>query len=707
MIERLSLLTQIKELQIKSVLLLLEERATVPFIARYRKEKTGGLDEVQIFKIKDLWEKELEILKRQEFILETIAEQGKLDESLSQKIKNTFDLHLLEDIYLPYKKKRLTKASKAKEKGLEPLADMIWGQKTNQIHKHAQSFLREDVTDIEDALQGARDIIAERINEHEKARLIVRDHFQKKAIITAQVVKDKIKDKNAANYKDYFEFEKPLNRVQPHQLLALLRAEQEGFLHVRIAPEEEPVLQQLDSYFIKPYATDDCHDQMMDAISDAYKRLIRPSISTETLQSHKEKADLYSIEIFSENVRQLLLAAPLGTKRILALDPGFATGCKLVCLSANGDLLYKDVIYPHPPQMKSAEAKEKLIQLVHQFQIEAIAIGNGTAGRETELWARSINFSTVSPLIFLVNESGASIYSASDIARKEFPNEDITVRGAVSIGRRLADPLAELVKIDPKSIGVGQYQHDVDQKKLHQKLDAVVVSCVNAVGVNLNTASESLLAYVSGLSPSLAQQIIQFRKNKGNFKSRKELLQVPRLGEKAFEQAAGFLRIDGGIYPLDNTAVHPEAYQIVEKMALDLNCSVAALIQSSELRKSIQLSKYVTKEMGIPTLEDIMKELEKPGRDPRAEIQTFEFAPLTSIESLKTGIKIPGIITNITAFGAFMDIGIKENGLLHKSKMSHKFIQDPAQFFKLGQKLEVTVVEIDLERKRIQLSLID
>jgi len=674
MIERLSLLTQIKEFQIKSVLLLLEERATIPFIARYRKEKTGGLDEVQILKIKDLWEKELEILKRQEFILETIAEQGKLDESLSQKIKNTFDLHLLEDIYLPYKKKRLTKASKAKEKGLEPLADMIWVQKTNQIHKHAQSFLREDVTDIEDALQGARDIIAERINEHEKARLIVRDHFQKKAIITAQVVKDKIKDKNAANYKDYFEFEKPLNRVQPHQLLALLRAEQEGFLHVRIAPEEEPVLQQLDSYFIKPYATDDCHDQMMDAISDAYKRLIRPSISTETLQSHKEKADLYSIEIFSENVRQLLLAAPLGTKRILALDPGFATGCKLVCLSANGDLLYKDVIYPHPPQMKSAEAKEKLIQLVHQFQIEAIAIGNGTAGRETELWARSINFSTISPLIFLVNESGASIYSASDIARKEFPNEDITVRGAVSIGRRLADPLAELVKIDPKSIGVGQYQHDVDQKKLHQKLDAVVVS---------------------------------FRKNKGNFKSRKELLQVPRLGEKAFEQAAGFLRIDGGIYPLDNTAVHPEAYQIVEKMALDLNCSVAALIQSSELRKSIQLSKYVTKEMGIPTLEDILKELEKPGRDPRAEIQTFEFAPLTSIESLKTGIKIPGIITNITAFGAFMDIGIKENGLLHKSKMSHKFIQDPAQFFKLGQKLEVTVVEIDLERKRIQLSLVD
>lgn len=702
MIDRIAQALNLPIKSIENVIELFEGGATIPFIARYRKEATGSLDEVQIMEIFEAWEHQKDILKRQESIIKAIEGQEKLTPELKTRIESTFDLTKLEDIYLPYKKKRQTRAAKARAKGLEGLAKLIMAQRTNDIEREAQRFVKGEVVDIEDALQGAKDIIAEWINEDERARNAVRRQFERFAKGVAKLVKSK--EEEAIKYKDYFEFEKSLDKVQPHQLLAILRAEKEGFLRVNIEPEEFRPLESLDKIYLK--GKNEAEDVVADAITDAYKRLLKPSISTEFRNKAKEKADDYSINIFATNLRQLLLASPLGQKKILAIDPGFATGCKVVCLSNTGDLKEHAVIYPTPPRNKTAEAERVLMRLVDKYNIEAIAIGNGTAGRETEAFVRGLRFKHKVD-VFLVNESGASIYSASDIARKEFPDEDITVRGSVSIGRRLADPLAELVKIDPKSIGVGQYQHDVDQKKLQLKLDAVVESCVNAVGVDLNTASEHLLTYVSGLGYSIARNIVAYRKANGSFNSRKELLDVPRLGAKAYEQAAGFLRVKNSKNPLDNTAVHPEAYSLVKQMAKDLNCKVEDLIANAELRKQINLHTYTSKIVGLPTLKDIMGELEKPGRDPRSTRQVFSFANISSIEELSSGMKLPAVVTNITAFGAFVDIGIKENGLIHKSKMSHKFVDDPATILKLGEELEVTVLDVDIQRKRIQLSLVD
>lgn len=703
MINRIAQALNLSPKPVENVIELFEDGATIPFIARYRKEATGSLDEVAIMEIFEEWERQKDILKRQESILKIIEAQEKLTPELKSRIERTFDLTELEDIYLPYKKKRQTRAAKARAKGLEGLAKLLLEQRIGNVSKEAQKFVKGEVVDVDDALQGAKDIIAEWINEDEKARNAVRRQFERYAKSVAKLVKSK--EEEAIKYKDYFEFEKSLDRVQPHQLLAILRAEKEGFLKVNIEPEEFRPLESLDRIYLKG-GKDEVEDVVADAITDAYKRLLKPSISTEFRNKAKEKADEHSINIFATNLRQLLLASPLGQKRILAIDPGFATGCKVVCLSDTGDLKEHAVIYPTPPRNKTAEAERILTRLVQKYNIEAIAIGNGTAGRETEAFVRGLKFPNKVD-VFLVNESGASIYSASDIARKEFPDEDITVRGSVSIGRRLADPLAELVKIDPKSIGVGQYQHDVDQKKLQSKLDAVVESCVNAVGVDLNTASEHLLTYVSGLGYSIARNIVAYRKANGSFKSRKELLGVPRLGAKAYEQAAGFLRVKNAKNPLDNTAVHPESYPLVKQMAKDLKCKVEDLIANAELRKQIDLHTYTSEKVGLPTLKDILGELEKPGRDPRSTRQVFSFANISTIEELNSGMKLPGIVTNITAFGAFVDIGIKENGLIHKSKMSHKFVDDPATVLKLGQELEVTVMEVDLGRKRIQLSLID
>lgn len=702
MINRIAQKLNLAPKSVESVIELFEGGATIPFIARYRKEATGSLDEVAIMEIFEEWERQKDVLKRQESILKTIEGQEKLTPELKARIERTFDLTQLEDIYLPYKKKRQTRAAKARAKGLEGLAKLLLEQQNGNIEQAAKRFVKGEVVDVEDALQGAKDIIAEWINEDEKARNAVRRQFERYAKSVAKLVKSKKEE--AIKYKDYFEFEKSLDRVQPHQLLAILRAEKEGFLKVNIEPEEFRPLESLDRMYLK--GKNEAEDVVADAITDAYKRLLKPSISTEFRNKAKEKADEHSIHIFATNLRQLLLASPLGQKRILAIDPGFATGCKVVCLSDTGDLKEHTVIYPTPPRNKTAEAERIITRLVQKYDIEAIAIGNGTAGRETEAFVRGLKFKHKVD-IFLVNESGASIYSASDIARKEFPDEDITVRGSVSIGRRLADPLAELVKIDPKSIGVGQYQHDVDQKKLQSKLDAVVESCVNAVGVDLNTASEHLLTYVSGLGYSIARNIVAYRKANGSFNSRKELLEVPRLGAKAYEQAAGFLRVKNAKNPLDNTAVHPESYPLVKQMAKDLKCKVEDLITNAELRKQIDLRNYTSEKVGLPTLKDILNELEKPGRDPRATRQVFTFANISTIEELNSGMKLPGVVTNITAFGAFVDIGIKENGLIHKSKMSHKFVDDPATILKLGQELEVTVMEVDLARKRIQLSLVD
>lgn len=702
MINRIAQVLNLKPKSVESVIELFEGGATIPFIARYRKEATGSLDEVEIMNIFEEWERQKDVVKRQESILKTIEGQDKLTPELKARIERTFDLTQLEDIYLPYKKKRLTRAAKARAKGLEGLAKLLLEQGNGNIEQAAKRFVKGEVVDVDDALQGAKDIIAEWINEDEKARNAVRRQFERYAKSVAKLVKSKKEE--AIKYKDYFEFEKSLDRVQPHQLLAILRAEKEGFLKVNIEPEEYRPLESLDRMYLK--GKNEAEDVVAEAITDAYKRLLKPSISTEFRNKAKEKADEHSIHIFATNLRQLLLASPLGQKRILAIDPGFATGCKVVCLSDTGDLKESTVIYPTAPRNKTAEAERIITRLVEKYDIEAFAIGNGTAGRETEAFIRGLKFKNKVD-VFLVNESGASIYSASDIARKEFPDEDITVRGSVSIGRRLADPLAELVKIDPKSIGVGQYQHDVDQKKLQSKLDAVVESCVNAVGVDLNTASEHLLTYVSGLGYSIARNIVAYRKANGSFNSRKELLDVPRLGAKAYEQAAGFLRVKNAKNPLDNTAVHPESYPLVKQMAKDLKCKIEDLIANVELRKQIDLRTYTSEKVGLPTLKDIFNELEKPGRDPRATRQVFSFANISTIEELNSGMKLPGVVTNITAFGAFVDIGIKENGLIHKSKMSHKFVDDPATILKLGQELEVTVMEVDLARKRIQLSLVD
>ena len=695
-------LSGISEKQISSTLHLLGEGATIPFISRYRKEATGGLDEVQIEQIKEQHDKLCDIAKRKETILGTITEQGKLTTELQKRIEETWDNTLLEDIYLPYKPKRKTRAEAARQKGLEPLATLLLLQRENNLSARAASFVKGEVKDVEDALKGARDIIAEQVNEDERARNAVRNQFSRQAEINAKVVKGK--EEEAAKYRDYFDFSEPLKRCTSHRLLAIRRAEAEGLLKVSITPDDEACIERLERQFVR--GNNECSEQVSEAAIDAYKRLLKPSIETEFAAQSKEKADDEAIRVFTENLRQLLLAAPLGQKRVLAIDPGFRTGCKVVCLDAQGNLLHNENIYPHPPVGKTGEAASKLRKMVEAYQIEAISIGNGTASRETEDFINQQTFDRQIP-VFVVSEQGASIYSASKIARDEFPDYDVTVRGAVSIGRRLMDPLAELVKIDPKSIGVGQYQHDVDQTKLKKALDQTVENCVNLVGVNLNTASSHLLTYISGLGPQLAQNIVNYRAENGAFNSRKELMKVPRMGAKAFEQCAGFLRIPGAKNPLDNTAVHPESYHIVEQMAKDLKCTVNELIADKELRRKINISNYVTPVVGLPTLQDIMQELEKPGRDPRKTIKVFEFDKnVRTIADLREGMILPGIVGNITNFGAFVDIGIKENGLVHLSQLAERYISDPTEIVSIHQHVMVRVMNVDTDRKRIQLSMI-
>lgn len=688
--------------QVAATIELLDEGATIPFIARYRKEKTGTLDEVEIGLIKNNVQKFRDIEKRKTAILKSIEEQGKLSDELKDKINECYDASVLEDIYLPFKPKRKTKASIAKEKGLEPLATLLYKQQERDVALKAEAFITDDVPTTEDALQGARDIIAEWINEDMIIRGIVRQQFDLHAIIKTKVAFGKEEDKDAQKFRDYFEWEEPLKNCPSHRLLAMRRGEEEGFLYFSILPDEEQLLDILYNRVIK--GKNAAAEQVAIALKDAYKRLMKFSIEIEFRNSSKEKADIEAIEVFIKNLRQLLLAPVLGQKPLLALDPGFATGCKLVCLDDKGALLTETVIYPHPPQNKSRDAEDIVKGLMYKYHIHTIAVGNGTAGRETEDWLNKLQWEQ-KPQIFSVNESGASIYSASEVAREEFPDKDITVRGAVSIGRRLMDPLAELVKIDPKSIGVGQYQHDVNQFLLKQSLDDTVVSCVSQVGVNLNTASKHLLMYVAGLGQSTAENIIQYRNTNGGFKSRKELLQVNRLGDKIFEQAAGFLRITDAENPLDNSAVHPERYALVEEMANDQKVSVADLLNHKEIRKQINLKKYITNEVGLPTLQDIMKELEKPGRDPREEIQAFEFdATIKTIEDVRTGMIVPGLVTNITNFGCFVNIGVKQDGMIHISELANKFIKDPNEVVKLQQAIKVKVIEVDLLRKRIQLS---
>ena len=692
----------ISEKQINNTLTLLKDGATIPFISRYRKEVTGGLDEVQIENIKNQYDKLCETAKRKETILSTISEQDKLTAELQKRIDDTWDTTELEDIYLPYKPKRKTRAEAARQKGLEPLAVTLMLQRENNLEAKVGSFVKGDVKTIEDALKGARDIIAEQVNEDERARNAIRNQFSRQAVISAKVVKGK--EEEAAKYRDYFEFSEPLKRCTSHRLLAIRRAESEGMLKVSISPDDEECIERLERQFVR--SNNECGRQVAEAVQDAYKRLLKPSIETEFAAITKEKADEEAIRVFVENLRQLLLAPPLGQKRVLAIDPGFRTGCKIVCRDAQGNILDNENIYPHPPVEKKKEAAAKLRKMVEAYQIEAIAIGNGTASRETEYFVTTQQFDR--PLqVFVVSEQGASIYSASKIARDEFPEYDVTVRGAVSIGRRLMDPLAELVKIDPKSIGVGQYQHDVDQSKLKKALDQTVENCVNLVGVNLNTASSHLLTYISGLGPQLAQNIVNYRAENGAFGSRKELMKVPRMGAKAFEQCAGFLRIPQAVNPLDNTAVHPESYCIVEQMAKDLKCSVAELIGNKELRTKINISAYVTSTVGMPTLQDIMQELEKPGRDPRQTIKAFEFDKnVRTIDDLREGMILPGIVGNITNFGAFVDIGIKENGLVHLSQLAERFISDPTEVVSIHQHVMVKILSVDYARKRIQLTMI-
>lgn len=692
----------ISEKQIKSTLQLLEEGATIPFISRYRKEATGGLDEVQIEQIKEQNDKFCETAKRKETILNTINEQGKLTDDLRQRIEQSWNPTELEDIYLPYKPKRRTRAEVARQKGLEPLATLLLLQRENQLQAKATVFVKGEVKDVEEALKGARDIIAEQVNEDERARNTIRNRFERQAVISAKLVKGK--EEEAAKYRDYFDFSEPLRRSTSHRLLAIRRAEAEGLLKVSISPDDDECLERLERQFVR--STNACGEQVAEAVRDAYKRLLKPSIETEFAGLSKEKADEEAIRVFTENLRQLLLAAPLGQKRVLGIDPGFRTGCKVVCLDAQGNLLHNENIYPHPPVSKPGEAASKLRKMVEAYQIEAIAIGNGTASRETEAFISQQSFDRQLN-VFVVSEQGASIYSASKIAREEFPDYDVTVRGAVSIGRRLMDPLAELVKIDPKSIGVGQYQHDVDQTKLKKALDQTVENCVNQVGVNLNTASSHLLTYISGLGPQLAQNIVNHRAENGPFASRRELLKVPRMGAKAFEQCAGFLRIPQAKNSLDRTAVHPESYHIVEQMAKDLHCTVAELTTDKNLRQQIKIENYITATVGLPTLQDILQELDKPGRDPRAEIKVFEFdRNVRTIADLREGQILPGIVGNITNFGAFVDIGIKENGLVHLSQLADRFISDPTEVVSIHQQVMVKVLSVDTERKRIQLTMV-
>ena len=696
----------IQEKQINAVLQLLSEDCTIPFIARYRKDKTGNLGEVKIEQIQKLSKNFDEIQKRKESVLKSIEEQEKLTPELRVKIEQSFDLQEIEDLYLPFKKRRKTKADAAKEKGLEPLAKIIMAQKnSSDIEQTVQNYLNKEVSSVEEALQGARDIIAEWINENIFIRKNLRRIFQRKAVIFSKVVKTKKEEEDAQKYVQYFDWSEPLNKIPSHRLLAMLRAEKEGFIKVSVDIDKEEILTFMEGSLVKT-ASPSCAEQIILAAQDAYKRLLEPSISNEILQEAKIKADEKAISIFSENLTQLLLASPLGEKRILAIDPGYRTGCKVVCLDEKGDLLHNETIYPHAPQKETATAMKKIRSMVEAYHIEAISIGNGTASRETEFFIKKIAFDR--PLqVFVVSEAGASVYSASKIARDEFPDYDITVRGAVSIGRRLSDPLAELVKIDPKSIGVGQYQHDVDQTLLKEELDITVVKCVNSVGININTASKSLLSYVSGIGEKLAENIVAYRTENGAFVDRNQIKKVPRLGEKAFQQAAAFIRIKDGKNPLDNSSVHPEAYKIVEKMAKDLDIKTIDLIANEEKIKQIAPEKYTTEDIGILGIKDILKELLKPGLDPRKASKVFEFDPnIKTFEDLKTGMILPGIVSNITAFGCFVDIGIKENGLVHISQLKDGFVSDPSEVVKLHQQVKVKIIEIDTERKRIALSMV-
>lgn len=690
--------------RIANTLKLLQGGATIPFISRYRKEATGGLDEVQIGDTQTRYEKLCELSKRKETVLSTIEEQGKLAPELKARISACWNATELEDIYLPFKPKRKTRAEAARAKGLEPLALLLMMQKENNLAAKVRNFVKGEVKDEEDALKGARDILAEQISEDERSRNLMRNQFQRQALIQSKVVKGKEAEEASAKYRDYFDFCEPLKKCSSHRLLALRRGESEGVLKVTIFPEDEDMCNEcLQRLFVR--ANNECAHQVEEALTDAYKRLLKPAIETEFAALSKEKADEEAIRVFAENLRQLLLAPPLGQKRVMGIDPGFRTGCKVVCLDAQGTLLHNEAIYPHPPKSEYAQAARKIVKLVEQYKIEAIAIGNGTASRETEQFVTSQRYDR-EVQVFVVSEDGASIYSASKTAREEFPDYDVTVRGAVSIGRRLMDPLAELVKIDAKSIGVGQYQHDVDQTKLKASLDQTVESCVNLVGVNVNTASKHLLTYVSGLGPTLAQNIVDYRTENGPFESRRQLLKVPRMGAKAYEQCAGFLRIPQAKNPLDNSAVHPESYPIVEQMAKDLNCTVADLIKDKELRNKIDLKKYVTETVGSPTLTDILQELDKPGRDPRQKIQVFEFDKnVRTLDDLQEGMELPGIVTNITNFGCFVDIGIKENGLVHVSQLADRFVSNPADVVRIHQHVRVKVMSIDHERKRIQLTM--
>ena len=688
--------------QVENTLSLLNGGATIPFISRYRKEATGGLDEVQIGEIKERYDKLTEIAKRKETILKTIEEQGKLTAELKKRIESCWDATELEDIYLPYKPKRKTRAEVARQKGLEPLATILMMQRENNLMARVRTFIKGDVKDEEDALKGARDILAEQVSEDEHARNQLRNQFSRQAIISSKVVKGK--EEEAAKYKDYFDFSEPLKRCTSHRLLAIRRGESEGLLKVSISPDDEECTERLERSYVR--GNNECSQQVKEAVHDAYKRLLKPSIETEFAALSKEKADEEAIRVFAGNLRQLLLAPPLGQKRVMGIDPGYRTGCKVVCLDAQGNLLHNETIYPHPPKSEQGISARKLTKLVEQYAIEAIAIGNGTASRETEAFVTNQRYDRKLQ-VFVVSEDGASIYSASKIAREEFPEYDVTVRGAVSIGRRLMDPLAELVKIDAKSIGVGQYQHDVDQTALKKSLDTTVESCVNSVGVNLNTASRHLLTYVSGLGPTLAQNIVDYRAENGAFTSRKQLMKVPRMGAKAFEQCAGFLRIPDAKNPLDNSAVHPESYAVVEHIAKDMKCSVEDLIKNKELRSQIDIKKYVTDQVGLPTLTDIMAELEKPGRDPRQAIKVFEFDKnVKTIDDLKVGMTLPGIVTNITNFGCFVDVGIKENGLVHVSQLCREFVSDPTTVVSIHQHVQVKVIGIDMERKRISMTMI-
>ena len=714
---------QLQERAVANTLSLLEEGCTIPFISRYRKERTGGLDEVQITAISDRYDKLKEIQKRKETVTKTITDLEKMTPELQQRIDACWDATELEDIYLPYKPKRRTRAQVAREQGLEPLAQILLVQRERDPERAAERFIKGDIKDAKTALKGAQDIIAETVSEDERSRQQLRNAFSRQAVISSKVIKAKADTDEAAKYSDYFDWSEPLKRCSSHRLLAMRRGEDEGILRVTISPNDEEAAERLKHHYV--YGNTPCGRLVAEAVDDGYKRLLKPAIETEFAALSKEKADEEAIHVFSENLRQLLLGAPLGQKRVMGVDPGFRTGCKVVCLDAQGNLLHHEAIFPHPPVNKRTEAAIAILKMVKKYQIEAISIGNGTASRETEHFikdalAGKYNISpspskssqtshsspTISPQVFVVSESGASVYSASKIARDEFPDEDVTVRGAVSIGRRLMDPLAELVKIDPKSIGVGQYQHDVDQTKLKHSLDQTVESCVNSVGVNLNTASQHLLMYVSGLGPTLAKNIVDYRKEHGAFASRAELKKVPRLGPSAYQQCAGFLRIPGAKNPLDNSAVHPESYPIVELMAKDHACSVSDLISNKEKREAIDIKKYVTAEVGIPTLTDIMKELEKPGRDPREQLEEFEFDKnVSTIDDLVEGMVLPGIVTNITNFGAFVDIGVHQDGLVHISQMANRRIAHPLDVVKLHQHVQVRVIEIDRRRNRISLSM--